>query len=100
MSVDAVGTTVYIYTLGNQLLTEDGPFGTDTVTNTYVNRLRRALALQQPSLTWTKRKRVKNGSVPHNRMVVNHERVSRTTFECPWTPPTPRFIVTRLAINC
>ena len=51
--VDAAGTTVYTYTLGNQLLTEDGPFASDTVTNTYVNRLRTALALQQPTGSWT-----------------------------------------------
>jgi len=35
--VDAVGATVYTYTAGNQLLTEDGPFASDTITNTYVN---------------------------------------------------------------
>ncbi len=51
--VDAAGTTVYSYTAGNQLLTEDGPFTSDTVTNTYVNRLRTALALQQPTGLWT-----------------------------------------------
>ncbi len=51
--VDAVGTTVYSYTAGNQLLTEDGPFANDTVTNTYVNRLRTALSLQQPTSAWT-----------------------------------------------
>ena len=36
--VDAAGTTKYTYTAANQLLTEDGPFTSDTVTNTYVNR--------------------------------------------------------------
>jgi RHS repeat-associated protein len=51
--VDASGTTKYTYTAGNQLLTEDGPFASDTVTNTYANRLRTALALQQPSGIWT-----------------------------------------------
>jgi RHS repeat-associated protein len=51
--VDAVGTTVYGYTAGNQLLTEDGPWASDTVTNTYQNRLRVALVLQQPTGTWT-----------------------------------------------
>jgi hypothetical protein len=43
----------YAYTAGNQLLTEDGPFTSDTVTNTYVNRLRTALSLQQPTGVWT-----------------------------------------------
>jgi hypothetical protein len=38
--VDAVGTTKYTWTAGNQLLTEDGPFASDTIRNTYVNRLR------------------------------------------------------------
>lgn len=51
--VDAVGTTVYTYTSGGQLLTEDGPFASDTVTNGYVNRLRVSLGLQQPTGAWT-----------------------------------------------
>jgi len=38
---------------GNQLLTEDSPFASDTVTNTYVNRLRTALSLQRPTGAWT-----------------------------------------------
>src|SRR6266567_9637806 len=36
-----------------QLLTEDGPFASDVVTNTYQNRLRTALSLQQPTGAWT-----------------------------------------------
>jgi YD repeat-containing protein len=51
--VDGVGTTVYTYTAGNQLLTEDGPFASDTVTNAYTNRLRASLSLQQPTGVWT-----------------------------------------------
>jgi RHS repeat-associated protein len=51
--VDGVGTTVYTYTAGNQLLTEDGPFASDTVTNTYVNRMRVGLGLAQPAGFWT-----------------------------------------------
>jgi len=51
--VDASGTTAYTYTLGNQLLTEDGPFPSDTITNIYVNRLRTELDLQQPLGLWT-----------------------------------------------
>ncbi|MCW5554890.1 MAG: hypothetical protein KIS67_22345 [Verrucomicrobiae bacterium] len=33
--VDAVGTTKYAYTAGGQLWTEDGPFSSDTVTNSF-----------------------------------------------------------------
>src|SRR6266404_9876283 len=32
--VDGVGTTLYAYTSGGQLLTEDSPFASNTVTNT------------------------------------------------------------------
>jgi RHS repeat-associated protein len=51
--VDAVGTTVYSYDAAGQLLTEDGPFASGTLTNTYANRMRVALALQQPTGYWT-----------------------------------------------
>jgi hypothetical protein len=51
--VDAAGTSLFTWTAGNQLLTEDGPFTSDTVTNTYANRLRTALSLQQPTGFWT-----------------------------------------------
>jgi len=51
--VDAAGTTVYGYSAGGQLWTEDGPFDSDTVTNTYQNRLRVALSLGQPTGGWT-----------------------------------------------
>src|SRR5436190_1534774 len=51
--VDGAGTTKYTYTAGNQLLMEDGPFSSDTVTNTYVNRIRTSLSLQQPTGAWT-----------------------------------------------
>ena len=51
--VDTSGTTSYAYTPGGELWTETGPFASDTVTNTYVNRLRVAMALQQPSGVWT-----------------------------------------------
>src|SRR5712691_9979506 len=36
--LDGAGTTLYAYTSGGQLFTEDGPFASDTVTNTFVNR--------------------------------------------------------------
>ena len=51
--VDSAGTTKYTYTAGNELLTEDGPFASDTMTNTYLNRLRTELDLQQPSGVWS-----------------------------------------------
>jgi len=43
--VDAADDTVYAYTGGGQLFTETGPFASDTVTNTYVQRMRVALSL-------------------------------------------------------
>src|SRR6266498_1333723 len=51
--VDAAGTTKYAYAAGGQLWTEDGPFSSDTVTNTYNNRLRVGLTLQQGTGFWT-----------------------------------------------
>ena len=51
--VDGVGTTLCAYTSGGQLLTEDSPFGSNTVTNTYINRLRTGRVLQQPAVLWT-----------------------------------------------
>jgi RHS repeat-associated protein len=51
--VDAVGTTKYTYTAGNQLLTEDGPFASDILTNTYTHRLRTRLDLQRGDPEWT-----------------------------------------------
>ena len=51
--VDAVGTSKFTYTTGNQLLTETAPWTTDTLTNGYVNRLRTKLGLQTASSTWT-----------------------------------------------
>jgi YD repeat-containing protein len=51
--VDGIGTTKYTYSAAGQLLTEDGPFASDTVTNVYSNRLRAKLSLQQPTGVWT-----------------------------------------------
>ncbi|SPE60028.1 putative YD repeat protein [Verrucomicrobia bacterium] len=51
--IDGVGTNRLTYTLGNQLLTETGPFASDAMTNTYVNRVRTGLSLQQPTGLWT-----------------------------------------------
>jgi len=51
--IDSLGTTVFSYTLGNQLLTEVGPFANDAMTNSYIDRLRTGLSLQQPSGLWT-----------------------------------------------
>jgi hypothetical protein len=45
--VDAAGTTKYTYTVGNQLLTEDGPWASDILTTTYTHRLRTRLDLQR-----------------------------------------------------
>jgi YD repeat-containing protein len=51
--VDGIGTTKYTYSAAGQLLTEDGPFAGDTVTNAYWNRSRTNLSLQQPTGVWT-----------------------------------------------
>jgi YD repeat-containing protein len=52
--VDGVGTTIYGYDEAGQLLTEDGPWPSDTVTYAYTNRLRTGLSLAQPSASaWT-----------------------------------------------
>jgi len=51
--VDAAGTTKYTYTMAGRLLTEDGPFTSDTVTNVYTGGLRTGLGLQQPTGVWT-----------------------------------------------
>src|SRR5512139_2637150 len=50
---DGIGTTRYAYTAAGQLLAEDGPFDSDTVTSIYSNRRRVALSLQQPTGSWT-----------------------------------------------
>lgn len=50
--VDGVGTTAFSYTSGGELFTENGPFGSDTVTNEYTDRLRTTLDLAQPSEYW------------------------------------------------
>ena len=48
--VDAVGTTAYSYTAFGALLSEDGPWASDTVTYSYENgRRRKSLNLQAPS---------------------------------------------------
>ena len=53
--VDAAGTTKYTYYAGVLLNTEDGPWSSDTVTDTYTDRLRASLSLQQPTGSWTNR---------------------------------------------
>src|SRR6266540_4071716 len=53
-AVDAAGTTKYTYTSNGQVLTEDGPWTSDTVTYLYNNARRRSgLTLQQPTGNWT-----------------------------------------------
>ena len=51
--VDAVGTTKFSYTAVGQLLSEDGPWASDTVTYTYANRQRATLTLSQLTGSWT-----------------------------------------------
>jgi RHS repeat-associated protein len=50
---DAVGTTAFTYSPSGQLLTEDGPFASDTITSVYWSRMRTNLSLAQPSGVWT-----------------------------------------------
>ena len=49
---DASGTTAFTYTPAGQLLSENGSWANDTVTNGYTQRLRTALGLAQPSDSW------------------------------------------------
>jgi RHS repeat-associated protein len=51
--VDAVGTTRRSFDAVGQLLTEDGPWTSDAITNTYAHRLRQSMILQQPTGAWT-----------------------------------------------
>jgi RHS repeat-associated protein len=51
--VDGVGTTRYTYTAVSQILSEDGPWSSDTVTYGYSDMLRTSLSLQQPTGSWT-----------------------------------------------
>jgi len=52
--VDAAGTTTYTYHGSGNLLTEDGPWASDTVTYGYNSaRLRNSLTLQQAAGTWS-----------------------------------------------
>src|SRR2546425_9682365 len=51
--VDAAGSTVYGYA-SQFLASEDGPWDSDTVTYSYLNRLRSGLTLSQPNASpWT-----------------------------------------------
>jgi len=52
--VDAAGATAYSYDAVGQVLSETGPWASDTVSYTYANRLRTSLSLQMPgSSAWT-----------------------------------------------
>ena len=52
--VDGVGTTIYGYDAAGQLLSEDGPWTSDTVSYSYANRLRTALNVSAPNASaWT-----------------------------------------------
>jgi RHS repeat-associated protein len=50
---DAVGTTTFSYTPAGQLASEKGPWTNNTVSYTYVQGLRTALNLTQPSGSWS-----------------------------------------------
>jgi YD repeat-containing protein len=45
---DGIGTTTFTYTQAGQLASETGPWASDTVAYSYVDRLRSSLDLQQP----------------------------------------------------
>lgn len=52
--VDGVGATVYNYDGAGQLLSEEGPWSSDTVSYTYQNRLRTGLSVSAPNASaWT-----------------------------------------------
>ena len=50
--LDGIGTTSYTYDAAGHMLTEDGPFDSDTMTNIYSSRKRIALNLEQPTDYW------------------------------------------------
>jgi RHS repeat-associated protein len=47
--LDGIGTSAYTYNSAGQLLSEDGPYASDTVSYTYVNRLRSSLSVLAPN---------------------------------------------------
>ncbi len=52
--LDGIGTTTFGWTGGDQLASETGPWVNDTVSYTYLNRLRASLTLLQPNASpWT-----------------------------------------------
>ncbi len=52
--LDGVGTTVYGYDAAGQLVSEAGPWASDTVNYTYQNRLRQSLSVAAPNgAAWT-----------------------------------------------
>ena len=52
--LDGIGSTVFSWTDGSQLASEDGPWADDTVSYTYASRLRSQLSLTQPNAApWT-----------------------------------------------
>ncbi len=69
--VDSVGATKYTYDGAGKLVSEDGPWASDTVSYTYVNRLRTGLSLAQPNASpwlqtyaWDAAKRLANTASP------------------------------------
>ncbi len=77
--VDAVGTSQFTYSPSGRLLTEDGPWPSDTVTLSYANDLRYSLTLQHPtSAAWTESytfdavRRLLNMSSPAGNFTYNY----------------------------
>jgi YD repeat-containing protein len=48
-----VFTSTFTYNAADQLISEDGSWASDTVTNRYTNRLRTLMGLQQPGAAAT-----------------------------------------------
>jgi len=89
--VDAAGTTKFTYNANGQLLTEDGPWSSDTVTYSYnTGRLRSGLGLQQPTGTWT------NGLTYDSARRLSTVIFSGGTFT--YTYQTPGSLVKKIAL--
>jgi RHS repeat-associated protein len=90
--VDGVGTTKFAYTSAGQLLTEDGPWASDTVTNTYANRLRTMLSLQQPTSFWT------NGFGYDSAKRLTNVTISAGSFSYGYGSPANQYLVSSLIL--
>ena len=74
------------------MLTEDGPFDSDTITNSYVNRLRTQLSLQQPTGFWT------NGFTYDAGARLSNVTMRAGTFIYSYLPGTASKLVTNLQL--